>query len=395
MVEVNAAVTCDDVVVSWTADNVAGWSIEIGFPPGWYYTTSLTEASGEVTFGEPWLYGDYTVWLYDEYDEYVPGSEEGFELGRPSGCGPPNVMIAGGTGVVSPQVESDLDALAGSVTRLAGPDRYATAVELSKAHFPTPGGEGPPAYIATGENFPDALAGGPAAAYWGGPILLVHRNSIPAVTAAELTRLNPEWIDILGGAGVVSTGVETALAGYTDGELYRTWGTDRYATAAEISQTTFDPGVDAVYIATGSKFPDALAGGPAAARRGAPILLVQRDHIPTATAAELDRLDPAEIYILGGTGVVAPGVETALDAYTTGDVTRLWGPDRYATAAAVSADTFGAGDSPSMVYIATGANFPDGLTAGPIAGIGNSPILLVQRDNIPPATETELQRLAD
>jgi hypothetical protein len=47
--------------------------------------------------------------------------------------------------------------------------------------------------------------------------------------------------------------------------------------------------------------------------------------------------------------------------------------------------------TPSMAYIATGANFPDGLTAGPVAGIGSSPILLVTRDTIPTATRTELE----
>lgn len=101
-------------------------------------------------------------------------------------------------GVVSEQVETDLVGVSWSATRPAGSDRYATTVAVSKGHFPTLDGVGPPALVATGGNWPDALAGGPAA-YFGGPILLVHKNTIPSVTAAELTGLNPTWIAVLGG----------------------------------------------------------------------------------------------------------------------------------------------------------------------------------------------------
>ncbi|HSG85871.1 MAG TPA: N-acetylmuramoyl-L-alanine amidase, partial [Candidatus Limnocylindrales bacterium] len=55
---------------------------------------------------------------------------------------------------------AQVGAWTGSVSRLAGADRYATAVEISKATFPSP--PVPVAYVATGSDFPDALAGGPA-----------------------------------------------------------------------------------------------------------------------------------------------------------------------------------------------------------------------------------------
>jgi hypothetical protein len=99
----------------------------------------------------------------------------------------------------------------GAVTRLAGPDRYSTAVAISKASF-APGV--PVAYIATGLGFADALAGAAVAGHVGGPILLVPGTSIPAVVAAELTRLKPARIVVLGGTGVVSDGVKAALVAY-------------------------------------------------------------------------------------------------------------------------------------------------------------------------------------
>ncbi|HEX5589592.1 MAG TPA: Ig-like domain-containing protein [Candidatus Limnocylindrales bacterium] len=100
----------------------------------------------------------------------------------------------------------------GTVTRLAGADRYATSAAISAASY---GANVPVAYIASGLGFPDALSGAPVAGKAGGPILLVPGTSIPAVIAAELTRLKPAKIVILGGTGVVSAGVQTSLGVYT------------------------------------------------------------------------------------------------------------------------------------------------------------------------------------
>jgi putative cell wall-binding protein len=68
------------------------------------------------------------------------------------------------------------------------------------------------AYVATGTNFPDALAGAAVAGNLGGPLLLVTRDTIPAATAAELSRLKPARIVVLGAAGVVSDAVQNALS---------------------------------------------------------------------------------------------------------------------------------------------------------------------------------------
>ncbi len=94
------------------------------------------------------------------------------------------------------------------VSRLAGPDRYATAAAISAATFPS--GGVPVAYVATGLNYPDALAGSVAAARAGGPLLLVTRDTIPAATATELARLKPGRIVILGSTGVVGDAAAAA-----------------------------------------------------------------------------------------------------------------------------------------------------------------------------------------
>ena len=228
---------------------------------------------------------------------------------------PQRVVVLGGSGVVSDGVAAQLDAELPVVDRVSGSDRFATAAAVSRATFPV----GPPvAYIATGAGFADALSGGAAAAHGRGPVLLVDGGVIPAPTSEELRRLAPRRIVVLGGESAVPPAVLAELGAYTEGTVQRLSGPDRYATSAAIADATFQPGVDTVYVATGENFPDALAGVPAAGRERAPLLLVQRDAVPEPVAAQLRRLSPRRIVILGGSGAVSPQTEHTLASFATG-----------------------------------------------------------------------------
>jgi LAS superfamily LD-carboxypeptidase LdcB/putative cell wall-binding protein len=277
-----------------------------------------------------------------------------------------------------------------TVERIGGADRYMTAAMVSARHFEA----GVPAvFVATGANFPDALAGGPAAARGGAPILLVTPREIPAATKAELTRLRPNRIVVLGGAAVVSDAILRALTAYqTGGGVSRIGGADRYATAAAVSHATFGEGAATAYVATGLDFPDALVGGAAAARAGSPVLLTRPGGLPGTTEAELRRLAPSRVVVLGGRGVVGDAVVARLRTALPGaTVSRLAGADRYATAVAISAATFPAG-VPGL-FVATGQAFPDALVAVPAAAKTGSALLLVPGTSVPSAVRTEAARL--
>ena len=279
------------------------------------------------------------------------------------------------------------------ILRYAGADRFATAAAISAATFAPGVGV---AYIATADNFPDALAGAAAAGMVKGPVLLVNASGpLNPATAAELTRLRPTRIVVLGGSGVVSDAVKTALLPYaTSGTILRYAGADRFATAAAISAATFAPGVGVAYIATADNFPDALAGAAAAGMVKGPVLLVNASGpLNPATAAELTRLRPTRIVVLGGSGVVSDAVKTALLPYaTSGTILRYAGADRFATAAAISAATFAPGVG--VAYIATADNFPDALAGAAAAGMVKGPVLLVNASGpLNPATAAELTRL--
>lgn len=226
---------------------------------------------------------------------------------------PERIVVLGGTSAVSEAVANDLTnhATTGQVDRLSGPNRFDTAAAVSEARF-EPGTD--VAFVATGEQFPDALAGGASAARLAGPVLLTSQGDLPEATADELTRLQPGRIVVLGGSSAVSDAVLADLEGFTDGEVTRRSGADRFDTAASIAGT-FAPPLPTVYVATGSNFPDALAGVPAAGQRRGPVLLVPGTSVPDAVAEQLERLQPHRIVVLGGSAAVSDGVESELQQY--------------------------------------------------------------------------------
>lgn len=278
--------------------------------------------------------------------------------------------------------------------RFAGDDRFETAAEVSAVTFHDGADV---VYVATGEAFADALAGGAAAAFEGAPVLLTLVDELPEATATELNRLTPTTVRVLGGERAVSTAVVAAIRDATGADdVMRIAGNNRYTTAVELSQQLFAPDVDNVVIVNGELFPDAVAGGAIAAARGGPVLLVQHDDIPDTVALELERLNPDAITVLGGSAAVADSVVAELDQYTIGDVVRLAGLDRFRTAAISSAATFETAENPAavdIVYLASGRGFADALAATPAAGVNGAPVLLVQPGCIPGVVRDEIERL--
>ncbi|HUR07887.1 MAG TPA: cell wall-binding repeat-containing protein [Nonomuraea sp.] len=224
---------------------------------------------------------------------------------------PNRVIVLGGEAAVSNSVASSAGIFSKEpLQRIAGSDRFATAAAIAKAVYPTSGV--PVAYVATGEGFADALAGGPSAAVRRGPLLLVTSGSIPEATSSELRRLGPRAITVLGGSAAVSDAVVEQLRGFTNGVVTRLSGADRYSTAVAVSASSFDARVPVVLVATGRSFPDALGGAPVGGSQGGPLLLVAGTSVPDTVWTELDRLQPQRILVLGGVDVISQAVEDQL-----------------------------------------------------------------------------------
>jgi len=298
--------------------------------------------------------------------------------------------LAATFGLAAPAAAADGDT---THVRLAGANRYETAVAISKyAAQPEFADEQFAVTIASGADFPDALAAGPLAAAVEGPLLLVPKDGkLPATVHNELRRLNPYMVNVAGGAGAVSSQVESQLKNYGDGEVLRWNGKDRYETAAALAFAASDLDTT-VFIATGASFPDALGGSAAAGRLGGSLMLTRPTSLPESTAWNLQYGEPAKVVVLGGTGVISNSVIGQIKAVVPGATVERWsGKDRYETTAAISRKTYPQGAD--TVYLASGADYPDALAGAPIAALEGAPLLLTRKECVPAATKAEITRL--
>lgn len=269
--------------------------------------------------------------------------------------------------------------------RLAGADRIATAVAISRASQ-IPGNVGT-VIVARADAFPDALAAGPYAVATGGPILLTYPDSLPAETAGELNRLRPSRVVILGGTTAVSAAVEGAIS--EDHEVVeRVQGATRIETAAAVAVLL--PHVDVVYVATAGDYPDALVASAAAGQTSGAVLLTGSTELPAATADMIARIRPDRVVLFGGHNAASAGVEAALTALAP--TTRIAGATRYDTAAAAASATLHPRGSAEL-YVATGEAFPDALSIAPLAARAFAPLLLTPTDDLPSVVADEITAL--
>ncbi|WP_350347325.1 cell wall-binding repeat-containing protein [Agromyces sp. G08B096] len=263
-----------------------------------------------------------------------------------------------------------------AATRLGGADRFDTAVSISKSSYPT---TAPIVYVTTGGNYPDALAAGGAAAVQGGPLLLTDPGYVPAATTAELQRLKPSSIVLVGGPAAVSPAVQSELSKLAP--VTRIAGADRYETAKLVAQRAFGSATTA-YLATGMDFPDALSASAAAGAQRVPVLLTNGalPAVDPVTITTLRTLGITSVKLVGGTAAISAGVEQGLVAAGI-TVQRLAGPDRYRTSVAINRDAF---PNAARMYVATGVSFPDALAGSAAAGKSRAPLYVSFADCVAP-----------
>ena len=275
-----------------------------------------------------------------------------------------------------------------TVSRLAGPDRFATAAAVSADRFSAASH----VWLATGESYADALSTGAAAGRRNGPLLLVGGCALPDATASELSRLKPTAITVAGGAAAVCEGVLDHVRSLTGVQPSRIAGVDRFDTAAALSRAYWAGGATKVTLASAAGFADALSGGALGASQDAPMLLSASCDLPAATSDELRRLRPSEVLVMGAQGAICDAVVDRIRAVTGASVTRISGGDRYSTAAAAAQRGWASGSD--TVYIASGEGFADGLSAGAAASSERAPLLLVPScGTLPASVRDEIARL--
>jgi hypothetical protein len=209
------------------------------------------------------------------------------------------VYVLGGAAALSPSIDLALETRGYLVSRLAGPDRFQTAVAIAGAL-----GNPTTAFEVTGLNFPDALAAGPAASATRAAILLTAGASQSPATATYI-QAHVRTRYAVGGQAATSDPAATPIA-----------GADRYATAIDVAQRFF-ASPPSLGFATGMGFADALSGGPVeAARSGALILAPPCGALPSGLAAYVTSVNGAvrNALLFGGAGAVGDDVLSQLDS---------------------------------------------------------------------------------
>jgi putative cell wall-binding protein len=208
------------------------------------------------------------------------------------------VYVLGGVSAIADSVVTSIQSLGYTVVRLAGVDRFDTAVQV--AHT----GLGDPTTVleATGVNFPDALAAGAAAGSIGAAVLLTNDAAQAPETNTYLTAHSADKRYAIGGAAAAADPKATAIVGI-----------DRYDTATKVA-TAFFTKPNTFGAALGTNFPDALAGGAQIGSLGGPLILVPAAApLPSTVTTYLQATKPAfGGFVYGGLAAIGDDVKAAM-----------------------------------------------------------------------------------
>lgn len=270
--------------------------------------------------------------------------------------------------------------------RMGGSGRYDTMASIVKETYPK-GVASKIAIIATGENFPDALAASALAGALDAPIILTAKNSLSAQAEQQINSLGIKHVIIIGSTHAVSANVETKLVKKLGkGNTKRCYGSNRLQTAYKIYELGAKAGAwsPIAFIATANNFPDALSVGPIAFGTSSPIFLYDTAN-KRFDASSLKALKSGKFkmaIMLGSSSVLPESIRKDLGTLgSASNCFRIAGADRYKTSLAIAEfgialGVLGDGENAQYAALATGTNFPDALCGAALCGRIGAPLYL-------------------
>ena len=256
-----------------------------------------------------------------------------------------------------------------NVSRIAGEDRIATSIEISKEMF----SESDNVVLASGFNFADALSAGQLAAALNAPLIL-SKDQLDSRTSDEIAKLKPKNIYIVGGETALSSNIEESVKSVVNNiNIERLKGNDRYETSVKVMEKTKEF-VDAEYllIASGKNFPDALSATSFMADHKALMVLSDGNSYPKSDLQEI---------AIGGVN------QLPLNGFT-GE--RIAGNDRYQTALAIARRSF---ENNENAILANSKVFADSLSAVSISKNYKAPIILTDNENLTQSAKNYLENM--
>ena len=166
-------------------------------------------------------------------------------------------------------------------------------------------------------------------------------------------------------------------------QLFSMSGSDRYETSTKISKTGWTSGAKNVVIVNGNEknIVDGLSATPFASIKNAPVLLSNNGKLPSSTISELKRLNPTNVYVIGGTTSMPESVVKSIKNNTNATVSRIGGKTRYETSLAIAKQIDKIADV-NKVYISSGTGEVDALSIASVAGRDKAPILLTNVNKV-------------
>ncbi len=284
-----------------------------------------------------------------------------------------------------------------NISRLAGDDRYETAIAVANKNYPN----GPilmndnykTVILADGHNFADALVGGVLASQYDAPLLLTEKAKLTESTKAYIDGHNVNRVVVLGGEYSVTPAVWKDLVDMGI-HVERVNGATRAATAVKVGENVikllndgnevkFNKGFThngRVFLAYEGDFADALTASVPASEFGTPILLTATNKLSPETKEALEKWNVREVIIVGGPNSVSEAVAEEVRAVGNITVGRYYGLNRATTAMEIAKHFY---HQTTFAYVANGHIWADALTGAPLAAKESAPILLVEKDKVP------------
>lgn len=269
--------------------------------------------------------------------------------------------------------ESSLSATV-SADRLSGRSRYETAVAISKNQFSSS------IYVvlANGQAPNDILVASSLAGNLNAPILITDRNSLNASTKAEIQRLNSSNIIVIGGNSKISSAVTNSLKSMGKNVEVINGSSDADMSVKVANKAMEFKSANTVILSSEKSLPDSLSASALAAKNGYPIIYTGKNAISGVAKGFIKNGKISNVIIVGGDQTISNGVLNSVKSMGK-SVSRVYGRSRYDTSLAIAKNYF---NNSSTVGLATGAEFVDSLTSGPVSGLNNQAILLVSNNTL-------------
>ena len=314
----------------------------------------------------------------------LPGQEQG-QQGATTGTQPAQSGTTSGqsnlpSGItqdqpILPQIVDRIVEQASSVwSRLQGADAYGTMEQVVGAGWTS----SDTVVVATFGGYWDALAATSLAGACDAPVLLTSGTQLSAPTKALIQKLGATKAYIVGGTSAVSAAVEAQVADALSGakSVERVAGDTAVGTAQAVAAKV-GAGSSMCIVATSGGYWDALAAGPLAYAKQAPIYLTRADGtLDAQTLAAIKAAGYSQAVIVGGTAAVDASTEAALTGAGVAHVTRQAGVDAYETSKALASWAIQQGLSADKMGVATAGGYWDALTGAALCGKNGSVLVL-------------------